>query len=252
MRSPDRPVIGVLPDVDTAEALCRVRLNYLQAVWDAGGLPVVLTHIPDADVRRRFAARIDGLLLTGSHSDVDPRRYGELPQDGLGPLSPLRERQDWAWLETAFELGRPVLGICYGCQVLNVFLGGTLYQDLPSQLPDALPHRPSTPPAQPAHAVRLAEDSVLYRWVRRASLMVNSSHHQGIKDLGAGVRAVAWSPDGLVEAFEGTDPSHPVWGVQWHPEWMTGNDAAARAVFEMFVAACRYRNWPVPAPSEFG
>lgn len=241
MKSDRRPIIGILPDVDTAEALCRLRLTYVQALLGAGAAPIVLTPIPASDVRRQVAELLDGLLLTGSHSDVDPRRYGESPQAGLGPLSPLREQQDWAWLETAFERGLPVLGICYGCQVLNVFLGGSLYQDIPSEVSGAVAHDPKAPPTQPAHEVRLSEDSVLYRWIGRPRLMVNSSHHQGIKALSPRVRPVAWSPDGLVEAFEGTDPDHPVWGIQWHPEWMVGNDTAARAVFEMFVDACRQR-----------
>ncbi len=241
MKNARWPIIGILPDVDTAEALCRLRLTYVRALLGAGAAPIVLTPILAEDVRRQVAELLDGLLLTGSHSDVDPRRYGESPQAGLGPLSPLREQQDWAWLETAFERGLPVLGICYGCQVLNVFLGGSLYQDIPSEVPGAVDHDPETPPTQPAHEVRLSEDSGLYRWIGRPRLMVNSSHHQGIKALSPRVRPVAWSPDGLVEAFEGTDPDHPVWGIQWHPEWMVGNDVAARAVFEMFVEACRQR-----------
>jgi putative glutamine amidotransferase len=236
-----RPIIGILPDVDTAEALCRLRLTYVRALLEAGAAPVVLPPVPTADVRRQIADGLDGLLLTGSHSDVDPQRYGESPRPGLGPLSPLREQQDWAWLETVFERGLPVLGICYGCQVLNVFLGGSLYQDIPSEVPGAVDHDPETPPTQPAHEVRLHEDSMLYRWIGRSRLMVNSSHHQGIKTLGPRVRPVAWSPDGLVEAFESIDSNPPLWGIQWHPEWMVGHDRAARAIFEMFVDVCRRR-----------
>ncbi len=169
--------------------------------------------------------RCDGLILTGGE-DVDPARYGEAPLPGLGIVKPERDRVELATLKLALDRRLPVLAICRGCQLLNVCCGGTLYQDLPTQRPGtALMHRQAEAWERRTHLARIAPGSRLESIVGSAELLINSFHHQGIKDVGAGLEVVAWAEDGTIEAIEARD--HP-WtlGVQWHPE---RHEAAAPA-----------------------
>jgi putative glutamine amidotransferase len=184
----------------------------------------------------------DGLLLTGG-DDVAPTRYGEERHPATTEVPPERDEFELALVALARKKGLPIFAICRGIQVLNVACGGTLIQDIPTQLTGALEHRFKVPPHQPfdlAHEVWLEKDSLLAKLMRERltggdSLEVNSRHHQAVKDVAKGFRSVATAPDGVIEAIE--DPSVPFClGVQWHPEnfWRTGE---FRALFEGFAAA---------------
>jgi putative glutamine amidotransferase len=156
-----------------------------------------------------------GLVLSGGE-DVDPARYGERARPGLGPVNPARDEMELAVLQAALERRIPVLGICRGMQLLNVYLGGTLYQDLPTERPDALGHRQEAWGLH-AHEARIVEGSRLATIVGSTRIRTNSFHHQAIKDLAPGLVEVARTDDGLIEAVEA--PDYPwVMGVQWHPE----------------------------------
>ena len=198
-----------------------------------------------ADLGRRAS----GLLLSGG-CDVEPSRYGEeeIPGAAVETL-PERDALEWALLGVARERRLPVWGICRGLQVANVFFGGSLWQDLPSQVPGALEHTVPVPVDSLAHGVRvIAPDSVLGRRLAAAPIEVNSRHHQAVKTLGAGLKAVATSPDGLTEAFEldagaNGDADGGAWwvrGVQWHPENLVALPEQ-RALWEDFAAAVRRR-----------
>ena len=197
----------------------RSDLDYVAGVSQAGGLPVVLP--PFAERAAEMARSIDGLVLSGG-SDLDPGYYGEAPLPELGPTIPERDSFEMALVEEVLRLGLPVFGICRGLQVLNVAMGGTLYQDLPSQLNEALiAHRQQTPKWQWTHEVEV-DDSEAADIMGSRSLRVNSYHHQAIKDLATPLVAVARSSaDGVIEAAQYRDLSERwILGVQWHAEAM--------------------------------
>ena len=244
------PVIGVTAtlkeDVDqVAERplghFVRADLDYVAGVAEAGGAPVVLPPVGEGRMAEAVIGGLDGLLLSGG-SDLDPFYYGEKPLPELGPTIPERDAFEVALLEAALAREIPVFGICRGLQVLNVVLGGTLYQDLPSQFDGGvLKHRQTTPKWQATHEVEVRGGSYLADVTGRGVVKVNSYHHQGIKDLAEGLVVSARSADGVVEAIEGTDLSNR-WlvGVQWHAEAMRGASWQQRALFEAHVSAAEH------------
>lgn len=161
--------------------------------------------------------RCQGLVLTGGE-DVDPSRYGESPLPGLGITNPARDETELLTLDLALERELPILGICRGCQLANIYFGGSLYQDLTLQAPSEVEHRQDEPWERRTHRVRVDPDSMLAEIVGTGDLVINSFHHQGIKDVGTGLRVVAEAGDGTVEAIEREDSGAWFLGLQWHPE----------------------------------
>ena len=242
------PVIGITAtlkqDVDcVAERplgkFVRADLDYVEGVAEAGGVPVVLPPVVGARGAEALLEGMDGLLLSGG-SDLDPCYYGEKPVPELGVTIPERDAFEMALLEHALRRKIPILGICRGMQVLNVALGGTLYQDLPSQTDHMvlLGHRQETPKWQPTHEVEVDEGSKVAEILGADELKVNSYHHQAIKELASGLVAVAHAPDGVIEAVESGDLSKR-WliGVQWHAEAMRDAGPEHRNLFEAHVCA---------------
>ena len=224
------PIIGVTAtlkdDVDTVAErplgrYVRADLDYVEGVAAAGGVPVVLPPIGDVRSAEAVIHGLDGLLLSGG-SDLDPGYYGERPLPELGPTIPERDAFEVPLLEVALRRGLPIFGICRGMQLLNVALGGTLYQDLPSQWGGGvLKHRQETPKWQPTHEVEISDDAFLADVMHTEVLKVNSYHHQGIKDLLDGLVVSARSSDVVAEAVEARNLSER-WlvGVQLHAEAM--------------------------------
>jgi putative glutamine amidotransferase len=221
---------------------------YLTAIQEAGGLPLVATPAHGEASLRALHELGDGLLLTGGE-DVVPERYGETAAYPSVQSVPERDAVEFQLLEWALADGLPVLAICRGIQLLNVALGGSLYQDLPSDRPGHLGHdqmRADPPGArtEPHHRVSVTPGSWLADLLGQIELDVNSLHHQGIKRLGRGLVPVARAPDGLVEGVEAAEPdrSRFLVGVQWHPEelWRGGEPGSAR-LFAGFVAAASKR-----------
>jgi putative glutamine amidotransferase len=222
----------------------RADLDYVAGVAEAGGAPVVLPPVPGVSVDALLRG-LDGLLLSGG-SDLDPGYYGEEPSPELGPTIPERDAFEVALLRGALERGLPVLGICRGLQVMNVVLGGSLYQDLPTELLDgSIAHRQTVPKWQWSHEVRADAGSAVAGILGVEGLRVNSYHHQAIKDLADGLVVSARSTDGVVEAAEYRDLSeHWLVGVQWHAEAMrdaardpSDSGRAHRNLFAAHVAA---------------
>ena len=210
---------------------------YIQAIQQAGGIPIMIPiDLDTADVARVFDV-VDAVLLPGG-GDVDPAFYGAPMSDLVKRIDQDRDRVEiWA-AQTAVAQKKPLLAICRGHQVLNVALGGTLWADLPNQMPGALPHDfDSTHPRNyAAHPVSIAPDSHLAGYLGATETAVNSLHHQGIRDLAPELRAVATAPDGLIEAVE--VPDHPfAIGVQWHPEWLVADNPTMARLFRAFVTA---------------
>lgn len=214
----------------------RADFDYVDGVVGAGGIPMVLP--PIVEMAEKVAGRIDGLLLSGG-SDLDPSYYGEEPVPELNPTVPKRDAFEMALVEHALERGIPVFGICRGLQVLNVALGGTLYQDLPSQLhPDLIAHRQQVPKWQWTHEVEVDGNSKVAGIMETDDTRVNSYHHQAIKDLSGDLVAVAHSSDGVIEAAESPNLSER-WlvGVQWHAEAMRDVGPENRNLFRAHVVA---------------
>jgi putative glutamine amidotransferase len=216
----------------------RADLDYVEGVAGAGGAPVVLPPAGDERAAEAVIRSLDGLLLSGG-SDLDPGYYGEEPVPELGVTLPERDAFEMALVGMALRRGMPVFGICRGMQVLNVALGGTLYQDLPSQWEqDLLKHRQATPKWQPTHEVRVSEGSYIAEVIGRESVKVNSYHHQGIRELAEGLIVTGRSSDGVIEAVEAEDLSERwLLGVQWHAEAMRGAGPQQESLFDAHVSA---------------
>jgi putative glutamine amidotransferase len=200
---------------------------------------VHISLIPDTDYLAAIAEGLDGILLPGSDSDVDPLRYGQDPHPMLGRVHPLKDETDLIILGELEQRGMPLLAICFGMQALNVYRGGTLIQDISSQVPAAIKHEQGAPRDRPSHRVKLLEGSLLFSLAGRDSVVVNSHHHQAIESLGSHLTATAWTSDGLVEAVEDPRSDRFVMAVQWHPELGWRNDSLSRALFARFVSATR-------------
>ncbi len=215
---------------------------YAEAVRQAGGEPVEVPLGLAAAELSDLAGILDAVVLPGSPADVDPMKYGAERHAKCGDADADRERTDFALLEDALREHKPVLAICYGIQSLNTFLGGSLIQDIPSEVETKIRHewkRRRFRAPEPFHPVRVERGSRFYELVQASEIRVNSSHHQSIRKPGRDLRVTATAPDGVVEAVEWTGDGNWVTGVQWHPERMIKKDAVARALFESLVAAAR-------------
>ncbi len=212
--------------------------TYLHAIQQAGGVPLPLPPQLSSRAWKRLATGLDGLLLTGG-GDIDPALFGEAPHPTLYDVAPIRDTFEANAARWALEQHMPLLCICRGVQVLNVALGGSLYQDVITEPGTPLTHSQKEPRDQPTHTVKVAPGSRLADVMGAEEVDVNSMHHQALKALGRGLVATAWAPDQLVEGVE--MPEHPsfVLGVQWHPEELIGHSDAARRLFAALVTHAR-------------
>jgi len=231
-----RPRIGITMRIELATDRFYLARHYSEAVEAAGGLPVHIPLIPDSDFIKGIMDNLDGLLLPGSDSDVDPQRYGHEPHPQLGSVHPIKDETDLLALAEVEKRRLPLFAICFGIQSLNVARGGTLIQDIGSQYPNAIKHEQGQPRERHSHRVRLLEDSVLGQLAKSENVPVNSHHHQAIETLGRELVATAWAPDGIVEAVEDPRSDRFVLGVQWHPEMGWEKDELSRALFDRFVS----------------
>jgi putative glutamine amidotransferase len=241
-----RPMIGITCDLDLGtgrEARAPGRAvhvlydDYVQAVLSSGGLPVLLPAVMSEDSREAYAQHLHGLLIPGSPADIDPACYGEEPHARLGPVNPLRTDFELRLVSLALRRELPVFGICGGAQVLNVALGGSLYQDIPSQVSKAYKHSGSS---ERAHTVDIVPGTRLAAILGIPEMRVNSLHHQAVKVPGRGMVVSASARDGVVEAVEISSRPFVV-GVQWHPERLFVADEAAQQLFSAFVQAAAIR-----------
>jgi putative glutamine amidotransferase len=222
--SPRIGVSGVLRTWDGADRT-GVNAAYVQSLVAAGGVPLVLSPLLGPSLAARALDAADGLVLTGGE-DLDPSWYAAEPSPLLSPPSRERDLFELALFAAARQRELPILGICRGIQLINVALGGTLYQDLPSERPGVVDHRPDGPRDVRSHRVRLQPSSRVAEALDATSLIVNSSHHQAIRDLAPGLLATGWTDDGLIEAAETGSDAPWLLAVQWHPEEMYGEPRA--------------------------
>ena len=249
-----RPIIGIT--TQTLQAIDGIpsalppsvvmNQRYYEAVAAAGGAPILIPLLEDLDALRATYEACAGILIPGG-VDMDPATYGEGPHERLGRIDPARDRVELQLTHWAVADRKPLLGLCRGLQVINVNFGGTLYQDIPTQVPSAVRHLHLDQYDQQFHDMRLLPGTrlaSLYPGVERAA--INSIHHQAVKDLGRHLIVEARSdPDGLVEAIRWNGPSF-VFGMQWHPEFMAQRRSHAaqldgHPLLEDFLSACLRR-----------
>lgn len=232
-----RPLVGITMRHELETERFYLARFYSEAVEAAGGAPLHISLIPEPDYIEDVVARLDAVLLPGSASDVDPALYGREPHARLGSVHPLKDSTDMLVLKASEARGLPLLAICFGMQVWNVYRGGTLIQDIESKVSGALKHEQGAPRERHSHGLKIKPESLCARLAGGETLRVNSHHHQALETIGRGLEATAWSPDGLVEAVEDTREGLWAVGVQWHPEIGWRTDDFSRALFEAFISA---------------
>lgn len=245
MKSPRhsyKPLIGITPDTaneeKSGEPLLWLRQRYARAVAAAGGIPVILPVALSTPSTREILARLDGLVVSGGGFDIHPRHYGERALPELDEVKSDRTEFELELIRQALGRDLPLLGICGGAQAINVVLGGTLYQDIPSQIGRALNHRQLSAKEYGGHSVEIHAGTLLRRIVGKRVIEVNTNHHQSLKRLGRGLKINAVAPDGVVEGLESAGHSF-VLGVQWHPEFLAPRRAAHKKIFTALVSASR-------------
>ena len=209
--------------------------DYSEAVAAAGGVPAHISLIPDPGYIVEVMSDLDGILLPGSNTDVDPVRYGQEPIPQLGTVIPEKDETDLLVLSEAERLKMPVFGICFGMQMINVFYGGTLFQDIFSQITGCLKHEQGRPTDRNSHGIGIQRGTLLHQLAGNDEARVNTSHHQAVDRLGRHLKVTAWAPDGVAEAIEGTKGDHFVLGAQWHPELTYTKDGLSQRLFQAFV-----------------
>jgi putative glutamine amidotransferase len=231
-----RPRIGITMRIEHATDRFYLSRHYSEAVEAAGGAPIHISLIPRLDFIESVVDGLDGILLPGSDSDVDPLRYGQQPHPNLGSVHTIKDETDLLVIEAAERRRLPLFAICFGMQILNVSRGGTLIQDIRSQIADPIKHEQGVPRARSSHRLRMLERSKLSQIAGTLDAVVNSHHHQAIESIGANLIATAWTTDGVIEAMEDPRADRFVMAVQWHPELGWEDDILSERLFKSFVS----------------
>lgn len=240
----ETPVVGITSfcDCEKNKKYDKVRCSYINAVYRAGGLPVIIPPFDNNEHLEKYIDLIDVLVLSGG-DDINPSFYGEDKLPDLSNIDENRDRWEIAFFKKAYELDMPILGICRGMQVINVSLGGTLYQDIDYQLNCDSPHLPVNLIKKKNleyvnHRINILEDTKLEKILCSKELLVNSHHHQAIKDIGSGLKVAAYSECGIIESIENEDKKFLL-GVQWHPEDLIDDFSCFNNLFKALISAAR-------------
>jgi putative glutamine amidotransferase len=237
----ERPRIGIPMRIEIATDRFYLSRYYSEAVAAAGGTPLHISLIPDVGYIESVVENLDGLLLPGSDSDVDPLRYGQEPHPKLGAVHSIKDETDLLLIDAAERRNIPILAICFGMQVLNVARGGTLIQDIGSLVSNAIKHEQGVPRDRPSHRIAISSDSRLGKITSTKGAVVNSHHHQAVDEVGKDLVAVSWSSDGLIEALEDPRSDRFVIAVQWHPELGWEKDELSQLLFKKFIHEAQTR-----------
>jgi putative glutamine amidotransferase len=233
-----RPLIGITMRLELSSRRFYLGRDYCEAIYGSGGLPVHIPLITEPDHASSIVSRLDGVLLPGCDTDPDPNLYGEEPHPKLGTVIPEKDETDLRVIAEAERRNIPIFGICYGMQILNVARGGSLIQDIPSQVANAIKHDQGVPRERNSHRIRIEEGSLINELSQTIEeVKVNSHHHQSVKTLGRDLKATSKTGDGVVESIEDS-VGRPIFGVQWHPELSWQTDRLSNALFARFVLMC--------------
>lgn len=236
------PRIGITMRLELATRRFYLGRDYSEAVAGAGGVPFHLSLIPDRDVIAAALDGLDGILLPGSDSDIDPKYFNEEPHPALGTVVPEKDETDFLVLEEAERRNLPVLAICYGMQALNVFRGGSLIQDIGSYATEYFKHEQGRPLDRLSHGLAIEPESILGKFPAAVSngheFRVNSHHHQAVREVGSHLTVAARAKDGIIESIQDIRDDRNILGVQWHPEIAWQNDPLSADIFGWFIRAC--------------
>lgn len=233
-----KPIIGITTFEEEVKGYHTLNTNYINAVFAAGGIPISIPIINDEEDYDYYVNLIDGIIFSGG-IDVSPLSYGENPIKEVKFLSSVRDKYEFGLLKRAYEKKLPILGICRGCQLINVFLGGTLYQDINEQVPNALGHCPGPHLLEEIyHTINIKEGTKLHSIFGKDKIYVNSYHHQSINKLGENLKITAVSEDGIIEAIEATDERFLI-GVQFHPEALQKKYPEFQRIFKELINASK-------------
>lgn len=231
------PLIGITTSYDNEKKKASLNRGYFRAVQQAGGVPVPILPLDDTKILLRLLEHLDGIIFSGG-PDVDPSYFNEEPHPHTEDICPERDEAEVFLARECMRRAKPMLGICRGIQLLNIALGGSIYQDIPSQIKKSLKHRQDAPRWHASHEVEIiCEDSELFAIFGQNHIRVNSFHHQSVKDIAPDFKVTAVARDGVVEAIEAKRRDFFCMGVQWHPEEMWHKDPLQFKLFEHFIRA---------------
>lgn len=238
-----KPLIGITSSIEISDASYMVSSDNVAAIIEAGGLPVILPPLLEVSNIDQIAQTIDGLYLTGGY-DINPLLFHEEPHQHLGTITPTRDTFEIACINRMLSLDKPILGVCRGCQILNIAVGGDMYQDIYTQFDkgvEVLQHQQKAPKEHGSHFVDVLSGSLLHHLTGRKKLCVNSRHHQANRRLADDFQVSGKASDGIIEAIESKEHQF-VLGLQWHPENMlTSNDQPSSQILKGFIKACNRR-----------
>lgn len=229
------PVIGLTVSVQDDGSVSLLEA-YSRAIAECGGIPILIPYVKNTDIYDDIIRKCDGIFVTGG-ADIDPRRYGDDKKNTCGQIQSLRDEMEFNILGEALCNNMPILAVCRGVQLLNVYLGGTLYQDIPTEKPSLINHVQKEDRFEPSHSVRVVEGSPLFKLVGENKMVANSFHHQAIKDLAEELEIMAYADDGIIEAVHLPTKAY-VRGYQWHPERLFDTEENNRKIFLDFINAC--------------
>ena len=237
----EKPLIGLTMRLDLETRRFYLGRDYSEALEFSGAIPVHLGLIPKREYIRRALSNLNGILLPGSDTDVDPAYYQEEPHPKLKNVISEKDETDMLVLEEAEKINLPVFAICYGMQSLNVYRGGSLFQDIEAQIPNCIKHEQGKPLERNSHHIVVENQTLLEKSsdeMAKEFVKVNSHHHQSVKTIGQNLKVSARSVDGIIEAIEDTRNDKFILGVQWHPELSYRNDVFSGNLFKNFVQFC--------------
>ncbi len=231
-----KPIIGILSGFNGNQDTIG-KYTFSHIIEKYGGLPMFFPYLESDDTIIEFASICDGFLFTGG-CDVDPKYYGEEASPLCGAPQQSRDKLEFQVFQLAYRDNKPIIGVCRGSQVINVAMGGSLYQDIPSELNTEIAHKQAEPSHLPSHSVGIKKGTPLYELIGEEQIQVNSTHHQCVKKLGKGLEVMAMSQDGVVEATYFTESTY-IRAYQWHPELLYKSFDHHGLLFMDFVKACR-------------
>jgi len=231
-----KPIIGIFGAIDN-ERTVSLFGTYSDSIESNGALPILFPYTESAECIDRFVSLCHGFFFTGG-VDIDPSRYGERTLPECGSIQPFRDRLEFAAFEAVYASGKPILGICRGAQLINVALGGSLYQDIPSQCSTELNHRQTEEKFEFSHSIKILEGTPLRSLTGKSEMRGNSFHHQAVKSLAPSLRIMARAEDGIVEGFY-EEGCRYLRAYQWHPERLYAKDGDNRKIFTDFIESCR-------------